>query len=157
MLHRAITNVEPFPGVSHRTNLAAVVDDLRSQLDDLAQQVAKPAHSVSARFVRSILEARRRRNKFFDSELFADPGWDILLELYAMELAQERVSVSKLCLAAGVPASTALRWITKMEKDGLLKRREDPLDGRRVWIALSDEASDAMERYFGGSPVLPVV
>lgn len=157
MLHHLATNVERFPSVSRRVDLAATIDDLRSQLDDLAKQMAKPAPSVSARFVRSILDARRRRDRFFDSDLFADPAWDILLELYALELAQERVSVSKLCMAAGVPATTALRWITKMEQDGLLNRHDDPLDGRRSWIALSEKASEAMKRYFDEFPEVPVL
>lgn len=157
MLNRVVANAKPFPGLGQRTDLATIVDDLRSQLEDLAGQVAKPASKVSTRFVRSILDARRRRDKFFDGDLFADPAWDILLELYALELAQERVSVSKLCLAAGVPDTTALRWIVKMENEGLLERQNDRFDGRRVWVQLSEKASEAMGRYFEEPPESPIL
>lgn len=99
--------------------------------------------------VRQVIRARRLRARFFDEELFADPAWDMLLDLLQAEIAQHRVPVSSLCIAAAVPATTALRWIKTMTDAGLFKRRADPHDGRRVFIELSQGASDAMRRYFG--------
>ena len=81
--------------------------------------------------------------------MFADPAWDMLLDLLQAEIAQHRVPVSSLCIAAAVPATTALRWIKTMTDAGLFKRRADPHDGRRVFVELSSIASDAMHRYFG--------
>jgi hypothetical protein len=43
------------------------------------------------------------REQFFGPDLFADPAWDILLDLYAARLEQQRVAVSSLCIAAAVP------------------------------------------------------
>ena len=83
-----------------------------------------------SRAARSIIQARAARRRFFDSELFADPAWDMLLELYALEGEGLRISVSKLSLAAGVPCTTALRWLDKLESESLLVREEDPTDGR---------------------------
>ena len=100
------------------------------------------------RLVRRIIQQRQTRAKFFDGELFADPAWDILLDLTAARAEHLRVSVSSLCIAAGVPPTTALRWITQMVEAGLLVRVEDETDRRRAFIALSDKASDAMARYF---------
>lgn len=105
------------------------------------------------RSVRDLLKSRRARDRFFDPELFADPAWDILLELYAAELGQQRTSVSALCAAAAVPATTALRWIKTLEKNGLLVRTDDPMDGRRTFISLTSDAFDRMERYFKAIPV----
>jgi DNA-binding MarR family transcriptional regulator len=59
------------------------------------------------------------------------------------------VPVSSLCIAAAVPATTALRWIKTMTDVGLFKRRADPHDGRRVFVELSHGASESMRRYFG--------
>lgn len=101
-----------------------------------------------SRMVRALQTARRRRDAFFDSELFADPAWDLLLELYAVHLEQRRVSVSSLCIAAYVPATTALRWIAKLEEDGFAHRSPDPLDARRAWIELSPEGVERMRGYF---------
>lgn len=98
--------------------------------------------------VRSVIRARRLRSRFFGEELFADPAWDMLLDLLQAELAQLRVPVSSLCIAAAVPATTALRWIKTMTEQGLFVRRADPHDGRRVFVELAPAASEAMRRYF---------
>lgn len=98
--------------------------------------------------VREILKLRRRRDKFFAAELFADPAWDILLELYAAELGQHRVTVSNLCVGAAVPATTALRWINHLENRGLIIRTADPIDGRRAYLSLSSTALADMENFF---------
>ena len=103
---------------------------------------------LSGETVRSVIRARRIRSKFFDSELFADPAWDMLLDLLAAEIAQHRVPVSSLCIAAAVPPTTALRWIKTMTDSGLFVRRADPHDGRRIFVELSPAASDAMRGYF---------
>jgi DNA-binding MarR family transcriptional regulator len=92
----------------------------------------------------------------FAPELFADPAWDMLLELYALHLEQKRVSVSSLCIAAYVPPTTALRWVAKLEEEGLATRMEDPRDGRRTWIELSAVGIERMERYFEMLPLASV-
>lgn len=100
------------------------------------------------RLVRRIIRQRNERRRFFDAELFADPAWDMLLDLAAAHAEHHRVSVSSLCIAAGVPATTGLRWIKQMTETGLFERVEDSSDKRRVFITLSDAAVDAMARYF---------
>jgi len=102
---------------------------------------------VDAAFVRSIIRARRLRDQYLRSELFADPAFDMLLDLYAARLEGTRVAVSSLCIAAAVPATTALRWIRALTERGLFVRNADPQDGRRVYIGLSDETARAMARY----------
>ena len=107
-----------------------------------------PAPDVDVEAIRAIIRARRLRSRFFSEELFADPAWDMLLDLLQAEIAQLRVPVSSLCIAAAVPATTALRWIKTMTEQGLFVRRADPHDGRRVFVELAPAASDAMRRYF---------
>ena len=109
----------------------------------------RDAPPLSVDVVRSVIRARRLRSRFFAEELFADPAWDMLLDLLQAELAQHRVPVSSLCIAAAVPATTALRWIKSMTDCGLFVRRADPHDGRRVFVELSTGASEGMRRYFG--------
>ena len=110
---------------------------------------AKDAPPLSVDVVRAVIRSRRLRARFFADELFADPAWDMLLDLLQAELAQHRVPVSSLCIAAAVPATTALRWIKSMTDAGLFLRRADPHDGRRVFVELSPGASEGMRRYFG--------
>ena len=101
-----------------------------------------------SRLVRRIIRQRQMRSKFIEGDLFADPAWDILLDLTAARVEHVRVSVSSLCIAAGVPPTTALRWISQMTEAGLLQRVEDDADRRRAFIALSEKTSDAIARYF---------
>ena len=103
---------------------------------------------VSAETVRAIIRARRLRARYFQEDLFADPAWDMLLDLLQAEIAQLRVPVSSLCIAAAVPATTALRWLKTMVQQGLFIRRADPHDGRRVFVELAPEASRALRSYF---------
>ena len=100
------------------------------------------------RLVHRIIRQRRLRERYFQTELFADPAWDILLDLTAARAEHRRVSVTSLCIAAAVPATTALRWIAQMTDMGLLVREQDDEDKRRAFIALSDDVADAIARYF---------
>lgn len=100
------------------------------------------------RLVRKIIRQRQMRGRFFQSELFADPAWDMLLDLTAARVEHKRVSVTSLCLASGVPPTTALRWISQMTELGLFSRAEDDTDRRRAFITISDKACDAMAHFF---------
>lgn len=102
---------------------------------------------VTAPIIRQMIKLRRLRDSFFDSTLFADPAWDILLDLMAAKLEQRPVSVSSLCIAAAVPATTALRWISTMTENGLLIREHDPEDARRVFIGLAPDTEDKLRQY----------
>ena len=100
------------------------------------------------RMVRQVIANRQARARFFDAELFGDPAWDMLLDLTAARAEGAQVSVTSLCIAAGVPATTALRWLTQMVESGLFVRVPDPSDKRRAFIALSDRSLTAMAGYF---------
>jgi hypothetical protein len=105
------------------------------------------AVEATAQEIRTVIRARRLRSQFFREELFADPAWDMLLDLYAARLEARPVSVSSLCIAAAVPPTTALRWIGTMHESGLFERHADPSDRRRAYIALSEKGVAAMRAY----------
>lgn len=112
--------------------------------EPLASSAAGPIDPAE---VRMEIRLRRMRDAYFSGELFADPAWDMLLDLMAARLEGEKVAVSSLCIAAAVPATTALRWIKAMCDNGLFERHADPLDGRRIFIGLSAGAANAMTAY----------
>lgn len=123
---------------------------------ELRKPVEGDVPDVAVETVRSVIRARRLRSRYFAEDLFADPAWDMLLDLLQAEIAQLRVPVSSLCIAAAVPATTALRWLKSMTEKGIFIRRADPHDGRRVFVELSRDASIAMRRYFAevGRPAM---
>jgi hypothetical protein len=94
---------------------------------------------------RNYLTARRRRDELLGLNLFADPAWDMLLDLYASAAEGLDISVSSACLASAVPSTTALGWLIKLEQRGLVCRRRDPADGRRTFLNLSPSAATAIE------------
>lgn len=101
-----------------------------------------------ARFVRNHIRQRRQRERHFAADLFADPAWDMMLDLYAAHYEGRAVSVSSLCIAAAVPATTALRWIKTLVDEGLFIRIADPDDGRRIHVHLADDTRHRLDDYF---------
>ena len=110
---------------------------------------------VSAGVVIEHIEARSRRATFFEADMFSDPAWDLLLRLYVAYLEQRRVSIIQLTLSAGVPQSTALRWIARLHSRGWITRAQDPLDERRVFIGLTFRGWAAFNGYFASCGFAP--
>ena len=132
--------------------IASTLAQLSTRQPPLTNAAVLPSSDVppvSLETVRAVIRARRLRERYFQEELFADPAWDMLLDLLQAEIAQLRVPVSSLCIAAAVPATTALRWLNSLVAKGILIRRSDPRDGRRIFVELSPETSAALRRYFG--------
>ncbi len=103
-----------------------------------------PAGPDDLHFIRAMLRARRLRDEHFPPGLFADPAWDILLDLMAARLERKPVTVSSLCVAAAVPTTTALRWISVLTERSLLVRVADRADRRRAYVELSDATARAL-------------
>ncbi len=125
--------------------LEAGIERIRQMM---VHHVPAIAPQVTPTLIRQMIKARRARELVLGPELFADPAWDMLLEAYIAELMQTRLSVSALCHSAAVPATTALRWVQKLEQNGWLNRRKDPLDARRTWMELTPRGSSRMSQYF---------
>lgn len=104
--------------------------------------------------LRAIIGSRGLRSRFFPSQLFADPAWDILLDLTRAKLEDQEVSVSSVCIAASVPMSTALRWVRQMTDAGLLRRWTDPKDRRRDLITLTEPTTSRMRDYLASVHVM---
>ena len=136
---------------SHAANLGEAKPDFRgpSYSGRLGQTLPDP------KLVRQIIANRQRRARFFDAHLFADPAWDMLLDLTAAHGEGQKVSVTSLCIAANVPATTALRWLTQMVETGVFRRVADPVDKRRVFIELGDEAKAGMAGFMGWPTPFP--
>jgi hypothetical protein len=94
---------------------------------------------------------RRLRENYFPSDLFADPAWEILLDLTIAKRKGIKISVSSLCIAASVPTTTALRKINHMIVDGLIFKEPDKNDRRRTYISICDQAYLKMLDYISES------
>ena len=93
---------------------------------------------VLARLADVLLQIRAIRSNYLPQDLFGEPGWDILLDLYLHRRRAKRVSVTSACIAARVPPTTALRWISELIDRGLIEREGDPKDRRRAFLSLTE-------------------
>ncbi|MBJ7438919.1 MAG: hypothetical protein JHD35_07840 [Sphingopyxis sp.] len=107
-----------------------------------------PTSEARGRLVREYVRRRKMRSDLFRAEYFADPVWDMMLDLYAAHHETQLVSVSSLCIASGVPATTALRWIKALTAEGVVIRARDDSDGRRVYVHLGAETHAKLDAYF---------
>ena len=97
---------------------------------------------------REIYAERRRRHKFLPADLFGEPTWDILIDLYVAYREDRRVPTTSSCIGAHVPPTTALRWLRILESRGLVEREDDGRDGRRTFVRLSPQGLTAMDATF---------
>lgn len=96
---------------------------------------------------KGVLEERRRRERYFRSDLFGEPGWHILLDLFINQRIGTKVSVTAACIGSGAATTTALRYLNLLILDGLVRREGDASDGRRSWLTLTPQAMEAMTEY----------
>ncbi len=113
-----------------------------------------PAASASVEdlvaYARHLYRMRRKRDALFPG-LFADPAWDMMLDLFVAYVEGRQTCVSSVCIAAAVPPTTGLRWITKLVEEGVFERHEDALDRRRTYVALSSKAFQKLSLLLEGS------
>lgn len=139
--------IEPLENVDPKQlyQLSGELRQLADKLQATPPKLRSPPQ-MSAEWVRCLIRTRRLREAQFGHGIFADPAWDMLLDLYAARLEGKPVSVSSLCHASAVPATTALRWIRVLEEQGLILRHADPRDGRRIFLEISDDAAEKVEK-----------
>lgn len=132
---------EPSGGDQHKgakeTNSIAVEADLLRHECELV------------RTAYAILLRRRRRYDQFKADMFGEPAWDMLLEVYVREISGSSSTDEQLQLASATAASTAGRWLQYLETEGLVARRDRPFNGRTEFVELTDLGRKAMDEYLG--------
>ncbi len=91
-----------------------------------------------------------RRQLVGAHELFGEPAWDMLIDLFIHEGEAKAVSTSSLCIASGLPMSSALRLLQRLCDFGLVTREADRHDGRRNFIRLAPGLRQRLTAYFEG-------
>ena len=136
--------------------LSNAVDDLAKRLADIEVALARdkmPARSPSdeklAALASALSRMRQRRGRQFPAELFSEPGWDMLLDLFINRVRGLRVATTSLCLASNAPQATALRYIAKLEEHGMLRKFAAPEDRRMVLIEISAKGFGLMRKSLG--------
>jgi predicted transcriptional regulator len=94
-----------------------------------------------------LFAARIHRANHFDPDLFGEPAWDMLLDLFIHKVAGLRVSSTSLCLGANVPYATGSRYIERLEEKGVVFRFTPPDDRRLVLVDYTVEGYKHMREY----------
>lgn len=137
--------------------LAEELSAIAARLRELAASTAidaigKPVPRSERRYLalaRQAYALRRKRAAIFGNpELFGEPAWDILLDLYIAHGEAKQVSVSSACIGSAAPSTTGLRWLGVLADEGLVVRENDAEDHRRVLVRLTSKGVAAMERFF---------
>jgi hypothetical protein len=102
---------------------------------------------------RHMLGMRRKRGEMLGVQFFADPCWDMLLDLFAAQVEGKSVSTTSLCVAAAVPTTTALRWIQAMLVGGHILQHADQKDARVKWVTLNPSTFDRLAWLIGNYTV----
>jgi len=158
-----VTNDKAFRAAEKSWEAVPNLVDLRQTLDKMSENIevllkyAPPPNGVhasgpvdqsrSVALALDIYENRRRRVKLFGADLFGEPAWDILLDLFVAFGTGKQISVSSACIGAAVPSTTALRWLSVLETRNLIVRENDDSDARRSHVRLSEVGRELMERY----------
>jgi hypothetical protein len=109
----------------------------RIVLDDFNKNLLQKCQKIS--------RIRRARERIFEgSDIFCDPAWDIMLDLFSGHLQGRQTSVTSAGLAGYAPITTALRWLAILEKQGFVQREYDPADRRRMFVSLTEPAIASM-------------
>lgn len=138
-MRATITSIDPSANNS-RSHARLVEPAIMPELLD-AETIRR--HTAIARETYAM---RRRRHKALPADLFGEPTWDILLDLYVAAREDRRVPTTSACIGAHVPPTTALRWLRILEARGLVEREDDGRDGRRTFVRLTHEGLRAMDR-----------
>jgi len=106
-----------------------------------------PSRDQLIGLAKRLYAGRSRRKDFLTSEMFGEPGWDMLLALFNAEAGGHRLTVTSLCAASLCPDTTALRWLERLGQLDLIRRVKNPLDGRVFFVDLQPAARTAINSY----------
>ena len=106
-----------------------------------------PEVEDGAYVARRLLSERARIGRYLDADLFADPAYDILLDLFVSGEEGRAVSMSNSACIARVPRTTALRWVRLLEERGLVELYADEGDRRSTLLRLSTSARASVMSY----------
>ncbi len=95
-------------------------------------------HAWQALHCRRLLGDARQLDRLFSSLAIEQVGWRVLLAMFEADLGAGEAPATSIALASGASASAGLRRIAEFEERGLILRREDPADGRRIMLALTE-------------------
>lgn len=135
-----------------RAQLEKMLRAVASDVDDVKVQSspAETGNALTAMAVKKaqdLIEITKRRSRLVSvANLFADPAWFILLDLFVRQHSGLQTSVFSACHASFSPVTTALRHLAILTERKIIEREYDSVDQRRIFLRLTEEASAEIQR-----------
>lgn len=130
----------------------ALLDEIRvtSGCEEFRPLTRDPAERIETALEtaqRAYRDRAARTDYVGTKEIFGEPAWDVMLELFISQTKDEKVSVKSACINSDAPASTTMRWLMVLEQHGLISTAQDPDDPKRCLIHLTATGYEGMLRY----------
>jgi predicted transcriptional regulator len=126
------------------THLAGLSLAPQAHDDDADPVDPSDAHLVA--LAERDLSWRLWRNKAFGAAaMFGEPTWELLLDLFVQSQRWNEVTVTSACIAAGVPTTTALRYLSALIDAGLVERKPSQADKRMHLVVLTDRGIEMVK------------
>lgn len=116
--------------------------------DDVASVGGTDASEDLREIAQFSFVVRQARYEHFCPAMFREPAWDLLLALYVIGGESGAVTLAILARDAGIPTSTALRWVDYLAERGLVERQRSDQDRRASALSLSSQGRTSIEAYF---------
>lgn len=100
-------------------------------------------HDLILAAAHAIRETSVLRSRLFDMP-FANPNWDVLLELFIRDANGYRVTADQLALGGEIPAATVHCCLDVLAARGLIERTPDRFDPNVKWLTLSPVGKQCM-------------
>ncbi|MFV0622450.1 MarR family transcriptional regulator [Sphingomonas sp. ac-8] len=127
------------------------------QSETLPQSGISPAAAdlpLLVGIAQQMLQRRRSRERFFDSDLFGEPVFEILLLLFVAGASGDRMTHAEVCKAAGVPSTDGMRYVSTLIDQRLVVRTGAAVDARQQDLALSRPGFEQVARYLAACDAL---
>jgi len=100
------------------------------------------------RAIRAMLLQQKVRDRVFGESVAIDPTWNMLLDLMLAHIEDRPMYLTSLCVSPSMPMSSALRRVEHLIAIGLVQRRDDEADRRRVIVSLTEAGLERLSTYF---------
>lgn len=139
--------------------LAEQLDTAQAILDEIrvtsgcatfgpARELASKRVETALKTAQRAFDERKTRTDFVgSSEMFGEPAWDMLLDLFIRQTKDEQISGQSVFINAEAPTATAKRWLKVLEQNGLISAHPDPAGSEVGRVHLTPTGYEGMLRY----------
>jgi hypothetical protein len=111
-----------------------------------------PGNDPAAGLAASMLEFRRERAEILPAELFSEPAWDLLLELFLADAEGRHITARGVAMRSNISPGVMSRWLRHLTKIGYIVG--DGTGDLDDMLTLSAKALQRMERIIVRAHVL---